>query len=786
MLSHSSPIIRSCTRLFTLALLAGLTPSAHALTYLVGAGGAPCDYSTIQAAINGAASHAGADSIRIASDQTYGAQALTIGTQDLTIVGGYASCAAALPDAALPSGVTVINGQGGASAPVFNISGAGVRDLRNLGIQGGDVGNAAGGGGILFNGHGDLILRETVINNNHAGFGAGIAFYGDGGGPAVLTLEAGTLIAFNVAYDSGGGILINGQARLFALRDRTSIQSNLAQGLGGGQGFGGGVYVVAPAFADFGSPGYNSAAILEGNEAQRGGGLAVIGKSDSDDDVNVRMFTTDPNRPVRMHGNRANVRGGAAFLRSYECSFPSLCLGSEAQLCAFNFHMDANRAPEGAAGYGENAYIADLRLNGNCTGFPETSASLGAVNCTLSAPGCNLVDNNIAMDSNNAQTTGAIFDFQNARLEANGLSFTRNSGGNLTRSSVVELRGNQLVANSLSSDLLRIGDYAKINSCTMASNVLGGATHVIRMDSAGLFQMKNSIVWEPSKLTLLYPGNLINNSNVDMQYNILNDSTATSQGPTNRQVDDPRFNFPAVGDFRLRVSSPAIDFAPPVTGDDRDLDGRPFDQQITPGPARALVRDVGAFERQYIDPLLLNNSFGGSLIAWQILEPSYTTYSTQDAAGNSAPGSVQVVVPAPQPGDFGYSYISVMSQCFNVPWPAIYSLNAKTLTRIFNFDQYPDSAIVHWRLRANSIDCTGAITGEGDVPFSAATGWHVSQFPAEISITPQLWNFRTTLEITLDVAQNPNDPDLSGLFARFDDVLLQYSDIDKIFADDFE
>jgi len=46
--------------------------------------------------------------------------------------------------------------------------------------------------------------------------------------------------------------------------------------------------------------------------------------------------------------------------------------------------------------------------------------------------------------------------------------------------------------------------------------------------------------------------------------------------------------------------------------------------------------------------------------------------------------------------------------------------------------------------------------------------------PAEIVITPQLWNFRTTLEIILDVAQNPNDPELSGLFARFDEVLLQY------------
>ena len=82
------------TALLALALLLLASLPVHALTYLVGAGAVPaqCDFNSIQAAVNAAGSSPGEDSIRIANDQTYSAQALTIGQQDLTLTGGYADC----------------------------------------------------------------------------------------------------------------------------------------------------------------------------------------------------------------------------------------------------------------------------------------------------------------------------------------------------------------------------------------------------------------------------------------------------------------------------------------------------------------------------------------------------------------------------------------------------------------------------------------------------------------------------------------------------------------------
>ena len=61
---------------------------------------------------------------------------------------------------------------------------------------------------------------------------------------------------------------------------------------------------------------------------------------------------------------------------------------------------------------------------------------------------------------------------------------------------------------------------------------------------------------------------------------------------------DPAFVNVATGDYRLMPTSLAIDVAPTVGGDDRDLDGRPHDLDITSVPNLDGVRDLGAYERQ--------------------------------------------------------------------------------------------------------------------------------------------------------------------------------------------
>ena len=61
---------------------------------------------------------------------------------------------------------------------------------------------------------------------------------------------------------------------------------------------------------------------------------------------------------------------------------------------------------------------------------------------------------------------------------------------------------------------------------------------------------------------------------------------------------DPSFVDVAQGDYHLRPTSLAIDVAPPVAGDDRDLDGNPHDQDIVSVPDQDGDRDLGAYERQ--------------------------------------------------------------------------------------------------------------------------------------------------------------------------------------------
>jgi hypothetical protein len=173
--------------------VASLIGASHvfAATFSVGSDLA-CTTNSLQSAITSAGNSPGPDLIRLANNQTYTAQALTIGQQDLIIEGGYADCSAATP------------------ASVFRITGSGVRDLRRMSIIRGDVSPLNGeGGGINFAGSGELILRNVAINQNTAAYGGGINFRATAI-PAVLTLESGTTVSFNTAQISGGGIRIEG------------------------------------------------------------------------------------------------------------------------------------------------------------------------------------------------------------------------------------------------------------------------------------------------------------------------------------------------------------------------------------------------------------------------------------------------------------------------------------------------------------------------------------------------------------------------------------------------
>ncbi|MDZ4813582.1 MAG: hypothetical protein SGI99_13360 [Pseudomonadota bacterium] len=466
-----------------LGLMLSCSVLAQPLTYLVGAGSVPnqCDHNSLQQAINAAASHPGEDFIRVANDQSYVAQALSIGQQDLTITGGYANCGAALPPEALPTGNTIVDGAGGAAAPVISITGSGVRVLTSLQIRNGDnvQFNGSGcGGGIQFNGRGELLLRNVGISQNDANSGGGICFTGTDS-PSALSVEGDVAINNNEATTgNGGGIAITGASRLFVLRDRTSIAFNRAL-----SGHGGGIYMQAPARADIGSPGYNGLGVLYANEANRGGGVAGYAPEDSGSGhACLRFFSTDASRPVRIQNNRATNAGGGLYLRSDAGGLDSFYT---IEGRAYDFRIDGNTAPNGPAIFlnGDDTvffnfdYGSSMVLNDRSNAYDDCNEplnALGRVACTNKSE-CNRIENNRAVDINGQPTNGNVIELQDdSSLYGQTLTMQGNTGARLLSWSAgdygyIKLKHCALISNTLTQEVFRGFNEGRIESRTAPS-----------------------------------------------------------------------------------------------------------------------------------------------------------------------------------------------------------------------------------------------------------------------------------------------------------------------------
>lgn len=452
---------------------------------------------------------------------------------------------------------------------------------------------APSGGGIEFGGSGSLELDNTRVENNTATDGGGISV--DDGG--TLTLGAGTFITFNTATGNGGGILADGAARVLALQPNTEIAFNHAA-----NGYGGGIDVVAPAQADIGSPGFNGLAVVYGNDAKYGGGIA--GYSISGYSAVVRLFTTDPRNPVAVSGNFASHTGGGIYLNvngTYE-----------SDLCAYNFRIDSNSAPEGSAIYADedseagNYTGANVFLNTNISNFctePVTIDTLGSVGC---APGvvCNTVNQNLSIDSLSNPTAGSAILVQTAGgLIVNRLIMRKNQGAHVIRtfgpygSSAYGSIVNCLIAdNTLTAEMIRIEDdglspaeATTFNGCTIVNNGNAGAPVIY---SAHALTLTNDIIDELGINTLNYAGP---GGGLNVSY-VLATDTSTLPAAAGIDQGEPLYVDAANFDYHLQPTSAGIDFAPASGG--QDLDGNPRDVDLATVPNNYGPRDIGAYERQ--------------------------------------------------------------------------------------------------------------------------------------------------------------------------------------------
>jgi hypothetical protein len=305
-----------------------------------------CTDDNIQSAINNIPCQG--TKILITGEHTYTAQALTIQDKSLSLIGSSSACGISnttgVDGVSLPTApVITISGAGQTGNSVIAISGSSNVTLQYVEITGANKINAGEGGGIFFGGTGSLTLDTDTVDLNQADYGGGIDVSPTGA--TTLTLLKYNYIIANTAGTSGGGIRIEGNTHLIAVSDQTLIGFNTAI-----FGYGGGMEVIGPARADIGSPGFGfgSGGVISDNTASYGGGIAVLANQDGDNNAIVQFFTTDPERPVTVKDNIGTIEGGAIYAKPFASSTSD---SSNAGICAYNFRMDGNTAPEGAVMY---------------------------------------------------------------------------------------------------------------------------------------------------------------------------------------------------------------------------------------------------------------------------------------------------------------------------------------------------------------------------------------------------------------------------------------------------
>lgn len=682
---------------------------AQSLTYLVGADSPNCDFATIQEAINAAQSHPGPDTVRIASNLGYAGLALKVGRQDLTIEGGYATCASPAPTS--PHSRTTLSGAGPVGDSVIEFDRDGVRVLRGLSIVSGD--DPTSGGGIQFSGHGRLYLENVTILNNTSAFGGGINFHGRGAGVGYLELGPDVVVADNIATESGGGIRVTGIAQLVMEADGTAVIGNEARGSSSDQvGHGGGILIVGPAHARIASPGFADAAI-EGNFAKYGGGLAVLAP---DEESVVALYSVDRARPLRILGNRASIQGGGLYIGGNDgWNLSHACVD------AHEIQVEANRAPVGAAAYlnevAEFSLNPDPHAHFHRCGY-TISPPATAVSCATDAsPACSRISGNRSEDGAGHATTGAVVAVRedagaHARLER--VALTGNSGGALLHRTSCDgcllARNDVVVALAVfPHEPYTLVPY-QITGSTIADNIIDGPD-VFRVGHPLL--LKDSIIEQRGKRVFLLDGgdadvdaeNLLVHSCSAINCLLFPNVIAAATGP--RFVDSER------GNYRLQAASQAVDFAPSVEGDDRDLDGNLRDIELDPVRNRLGTRDLGAYERQDLEPLVLNGDFVGDIHPWRV--GALATAAVVDGGVQGNPGGMALIS---DNSDRSGDLVIGLRQCVPLPIPGEYRLTGFAAGQGFA-DWSRDRVQLRWRYYAQTTSntCTGIPTRSGEVLF---------------------------------------------------------------------
>jgi hypothetical protein len=226
-----------------------------------------------------------------------------------------------------------------------------------------------------------------------------------------------------------------------------------------------------------------------------------------------------------------------------------------------------------------------------------------------------------------------------------------------------------------------------------------------------------------------------------------------------------------------------VDFAVPVSGDDRDLDGLPRDQDVAPRIDRSGVRDLGAYERQSVGDLARNPFFATDLRYWTRVTPVATLQHVPDGA--ETPGALRI-----EDDIDAQAGVVIARQCVPLPGPGRYALSGAARVDPTSSPFFArDRASIRWRHVSSPTpnDCGGPTLRSGELQFASTTTFS-TPLDSDQGVFDALSSDEfSQVEIQLVVTEGSSSL-IDPTAGEFDDVRLLFAGApsDAIFADSFE